>query len=209
MNLKDLDKNHMLPFRVPNKYYKDFYAKGHDISKRSLGFLPLYWNFFNLDKRLSSVAFIGSGTGLVPRYFVAKGKKLDQAIDITLIDACCPDVGWGGPWDKGGWIYDQSSFQKECSRIRLYLCTSMDAFEIMECSHCRYEMTFIDGDHSFEGILNDIRCYSKISRKIILHDYNLGTVKDALKDFLNRNDSWRILYVSEQEAGICFLQESI
>jgi hypothetical protein len=199
----------MLPFCIPNKYYKDLYAKGHDISKKSLGFLPLYWNFFNLNKRLSSVVFIGSGTGLVPRYFVAKGKKLEPALDVTLIDACCPDAGWGGPWDKGGWIYDQSSFQKECARIRLYLCLSKDAFKIMDRSLCRYEMIFIDGDHSFEGILNDIGCFSKISRKIILHDYNLGSVKDAVREFLNENNSWGIHYVSEREAGVCFLMEDV
>lgn len=48
-----------------------------------------------------------------------------------------------------------------------------------------WELVHIDGDHSYEGCLHDLRCAGKVGRRLLVDDYDVGEgIRQACRDFL-------------------------
>jgi predicted O-methyltransferase YrrM len=77
------------------------------------------------------------------------------------------------------------------------------------------DFAYIDGDHRFEGVLQDLEmCADKVKVRglVVLDDHQLGGwwgegVVRALNTFLgNHPADWRVRFVSQNQVGILKLQ---
>ena len=82
--------------------------------------------------------------------------------------------------------------------------TSMSGFKVFYRSNFKFEIVYIDGNHSFKFVLNDLLKYSKIAKTLMLHDYNSPGVKNAVKIFKKRKKIKRFKEYS-QSPGLCVI----
>ena len=65
-----------------------------------------------------------------------------------------------------------------------------DMFSVQTVGNPDYDFIYVDGDHSYAGVLMDLRNYYSHVRSggiFAGHDYNLGTVRQALDEFRSEN----------------------
>lgn len=57
----------------------------------------------------------------------------------------------------------------------------------------QWELAHIDGDHSYDGCLHDLRCAARFSRRIVVDDYDTGPeIRRACADFLQETGAvWK------------------
>jgi len=69
------------------------------------------------------------------------------------------------------------------------------------------DWVYIDANHTFDVVLDDLNFYSKLTKHLFLHDYvdneisksmNFG-VMQAVEVFLNHNLDWQIRNISDEE----------
>jgi hypothetical protein len=69
------------------------------------------------------------------------------------------------------------------------------------------DWAYIDANHTFENVLEDLNFYSKLTSHLFLHDYvdndkskamNFGVIK-AVDAFLKNNLDWKIANISDEE----------
>jgi hypothetical protein len=168
-------------------------------------------NFFNIyekkiyEKKINGkFLIIGSSSGVVPIFFYKKIFKKIKYPKIILLDPIIKDVGYGSPFDEYGFIYKLSKFNLKYQRIIFLTMTSSQGFKIFYRSNFKFEIVYIDGNHSLIYALEDLLKYSKIAKTLILHDYNLVSVKNAVKKFLKKKKIKRFKEYS-QSPGLCVI----
>jgi hypothetical protein len=82
--------------------------------------------------------------------------------------------------------------------------TSSQGFKVFYRSNFIFEIVYIDGNHSFKFVLEDLLKYSKIAKTLIIHDYNLTSVKNAIKFFLKKQKIKKFKEYS-QGPGLCVI----
>jgi predicted O-methyltransferase YrrM len=77
--------------------------------------------------------------------------------------------------------------------------TSNTAYEVLKHHNIVADLIYIDGDHSYNGVLNDLNSYFTILNEngiIFGDDAKWETVKNAIVDFTTKNDK-QLCYSSE------------
>jgi len=71
------------------------------------------------------------------------------------------------------------------ANTNIFICNSQEIRSLPR----KFDLAHIDGDHSFEGALNDIELVAPIADKVIIDDYTLcSTVADAIETFIEKYD---------------------
>ena len=136
-------------------------------------------------------------------YYLAKGVKR------------CLDIGTAGFFSakamaKSGAIVDTIDIQGEQpSKEGLYANINFikgDSTEIVPKLKHKYDLTFIDGDHEYETVKQDIENAMKISQVIVCHDYgNLPGPTQAIDELIKPEEVIicdRMWYGAPYENGI-------
>ena len=174
------------------------YEKEHE------SFLSIYQKKIYEKKINGKFLIIGSRSATVPIFFYKEILKKIKYPDITILDPIIKSAGYGCPFDESGFIYKLSEFYLKNKRI-LFLCmTSSQGFKLFYRSNFKFEIIYIDGNHSLKFVLEDLLKYSKIAKTLILHDYNLVGVKNAVKIFI-KNKKIKRLKEYSQSPGLCVI----
>jgi predicted O-methyltransferase YrrM len=93
---------------------------------------------------------------------------------------------------------------------------SKEAFEWIKNKNEKYDIVYIDADHSYEGVKNDINNYYKFVKNggfIIFHDHISPIygqfISRAIEEFLESNENFKKVFSSEYKFGICVLQNKL
>ena len=123
-------------------------------------------------------------------YFLENTNKIDK---IHCIDPYLPYMDWIGPitQDDMDSYYEITikNFAPHMNRIMMYKDTSDNCVSKFENE--QFDYIFIDGDHSYEGIIKDLyNYYDKVKTGGIFsgHDINLPDVQRALREFRTTNN---------------------
>jgi hypothetical protein len=152
---------------------------------------PLYTGLFEMievlenkfDMKQKTMIEIGSYQGESTEVFAKLFNKI-YAID---------------PWINGYDPYDISSHATEMSLVEKAFDDRMKfyngLFKIKDKSTNFFnnfnqivDFTYIDGDHRYEAVIEDIKLASKVSRYIGGHDYGMESINRSLKEFLNTDE---------------------
>lgn len=146
-----------------------------------------------LSKRLGRNVFgleIGVCRGENIVYFLEKTDKIEK---IDCIDPYLPYDDWNGPITKEdverSYQITLENFLPHRNRVELHKDTSINCVSKFHDEF--FDYIFIDGDHSYQGVLSDIsNYYSKLKKGGIFsgHDINLADVRKALLDFRTQNN---------------------
>lgn len=73
-----------------------------------------------------------------------------------------------------------------------------------------YDIIYIDGDHSYQGVLNDIENYKNLISNgyLIFHDhFACPEVNQALNTFINQDKNFKKIFCTEKKFGISIFQK--
>lgn len=120
-------------------------------------------------------------------------QECPNIMKIIGIDPYLPYNDWDKPITEEEQIktLEKSKFylSQYCSRFELIKKTSKEAVDLFETESVDY--IFIDGDHSYEGVLLDCKLYyDKLKKGGIFmgHDWWLGSVQSAVNKFREENN---------------------
>jgi len=123
-------------------------------------------------------------------YFLENCDKLEK---IHCIDPYLPYMDWVGPITQEDMdSYHEiaiKNFSPNGDKIVVHKDTSDNCVDKFEDG--QFDYIFIDGDHSFDGVMKDLKnYYSKVKSGGIFsgHDINLIDVQRALRDFRIANN---------------------
>jgi len=154
-----------------------------------------------IGKAIEIGAYSGEGTVVLAKYFK----------EVLAVD----------PWLNGYDINDRASqqcpmkfvfeaFQERTCDLKNVMFSrgkSLDALEFVEDGSC--DLVYIDGDHRYEGVLADLKCWRKKLKDggiMAGHDWSWESVKKALKEEIGdkdytlfNGDSWAIKLSNSQD----------
>lgn len=122
-------------------------------------------------------------------HFLEQTNRIDK---IHCIDPYLPYMDWVGPVtqeDMNLWYeITLKNFAPHMDKIVMYKDTSENCVSKFENE--QFDYIFIDGDHSYEGVIKDLyNYYDKVKTGGIFsgHDVNLADVQKALMEFRSVN----------------------
>lgn len=190
---------------------EDPYANGHavDLGNGQTGLVDRYVGEV-VELRPHRILVIGSGTGLVPSILRWTQKYVEKAEGETwLVDKCDPSVGFGGPWDRSGWLTQSSRLRIHFPEIRLFLGSSSSAAKFFKVNRVLFDLIFVDGDHSEAGVRQDLMDFSSLlspGGRMLFHDYNTGSVATAVETGLVFESQLRHRWRDHRGAGVCCVE---
>jgi hypothetical protein len=123
-------------------------------------------------------------------HFLEQTNRIDK---IHCIDPYLPYMDWVGPVtqeDMNLWYeITMKNFAPHMDKIVIYKDTSDNCVDKFE--NGQFDYIFIDGDHSYEGVFQDLNnYYSKVKTGGVFsgHDINLQDVQRALSEFRSVNE---------------------
>ena len=143
---------------------------------------------------------IGCREGAALKYLVEHVPSLEH---ITAVDL--PGARWG--WDESH-VALKANLVGTGVPYTLHLGDSHSPMVIEEVSRRRYDVLFIDGDHTYDGVKQDYETYSPLIDVVIgMHDVNCEEGKGAhgVNVFWNELDKgphWRKISRDGSHAGI-------
>jgi predicted O-methyltransferase YrrM len=100
---------------------------------------------------------------------------------------------------KGLWMHAVSILPED--RFQLMLVNSHSIKKLPRC-----DLAYIDGDHSFEGCLADIRLAARSTRTILCDDVDYPTgVRQACEQFVEER-RWTATYIANGLTGLMLLK---
>lgn len=125
------------------------------------------WNDFIdylKDKNIRSYLEIGAREGIALRY-LAERLPIEE---ITVIDL--PGAAWGKDCSE---VKLRNNLEALEVKYNLYLGDSSDPDVASEVAkHAPFDLIFIDGDHSYDGVNADYELYGNMGRILAFHDIN-------------------------------------
>jgi|6_EtaG_2_1085325.scaffolds.fasta_scaffold33132_2 hypothetical protein len=110
--------------------------------------------------------------------------------------------------DKGKWANSEKSIINKCieefqSRLNVINCKSVKAIIPQ-----KYDVLFIDGDHSYDGVMRDIKTHwNKLTNVCIFHDYrSCRGVKKAVDYIISENVA-EVIVPSEEKQNIIVVKK--
>ncbi len=147
------------------------------------------------DKNIESYLEVGAREGIALKYLCKElGVKRVTAVDL-------PNGPWGRANTDGKLVKNLDSLNVP---YNLYLGDSTDPLIIKAVSRERFDLVFIDGDHSYEGVKADYENYSPLGRIVALHDVNQreGAKAYGPTQLFNEIGGHKIAH-SKKGIGIC------
>lgn len=118
-------------------------------------------------QRVTSYLEIGAREGIALRYLVDHVPTIERVVAVDL-----PGAKWGRP-DSAAALSDNLDALRDNVSRHIYLGDSTSA--VVVC-HVRefapFDVVFIDGDHSYDGVRQDYENYAPMGRIVALHDIN-------------------------------------
>ena len=154
-------------------------SHGFDHKRQNMGALELYVSLARMYYQ-PEILVLGSGVGFIPKLFLDNSNGR-----ILLVDAINPEVGAGSVFDYGQFFdRNYNHLTKYNSRFFFLPILTKIAFEIFSKSRIKFDVIFIDADHSEIGFNTDLTGSLKILRPggiIICHDTKLKHISDRIK----------------------------
>lgn len=152
------------------------------------------------DKGIRSYLEVGAREGYALRYLV---ERLPSIESVTAVDL--PGARWGYPdSDK---LLAENLDALPC-KTRMVLGDSKNP-DVIAQAKGEYDLVFIDGDHSYEGVSADYKNYAPMGKIVVLHDINQEPKSKAygvtkLWQKIKREQSVEIVHKgSKKGIGIC------
>lgn len=115
---------------------------------------------------------IGTNVGGSTLYFASALKRLNDKFAITTVDII--DVNSDhGPWKNFGLDQSPAMFAEKLGLKNITFSMNDSLRYLNNCSQ-KFDLIFLDGDHSASGVYNEISAALKLLNKdgiILLHDY--------------------------------------
>jgi len=159
---------------------------------------PYYWALFQLARRLA------------PRRIVEIGVRAGYSA-FTMLRAC-PEarlLGIEGDLDErrenthGGrrGMVQHAVKILHGSAAQILIVNSHDIRALPIC-----DLVYVDGDHTGEGCLADLRLATAASPRVLVDDYcSIDSVREACRAFLVDNAAWRADFVENSLTGFLLL----
>lgn len=113
------------------------------------------------DKNVRSYLEVGAREGHALRYLVERIPSIETVVAVDL-----PGARWG--YEDSDKDLEDNLAALSC-KTRMILGDSTDA-DVIAKAKGEYDVVFIDGDHSYEGVLADYTNYGPMGRIVALHD---------------------------------------
>ena len=149
--------------------YFDIKARPHDQAK---GIVPVAQNAWELEElareysiiRPQAVMEIGSQHGGTLRRFMQESFVAD--IETVFVSVDTGPKSWHPPQDFDVSIWHEWAEQFRC-KLHIVQANSHEISTLQEVKDIRneYDFIFVDGDHSYEGAMQDFEMYGPLVRK--------------------------------------------
>jgi hypothetical protein len=185
------------------------FAGSHGAFGHYLGAGALYYALAQLVRAQVAVC-IGSGGGFVPT--LLRRAQLDAQIapsSTILVDANLPELAFGSPVQRGGWMTRDSDFLARERDIVVLPMLSADAAPLLAAEAIRIDYLHVDGDHSARGVLADLRAFAPLLTEyavVTLHDLRMPSVQQGIAAFLADHPGWEQLGFPEIGNGTALLR---
>jgi predicted O-methyltransferase YrrM len=153
-------------------------------------------------------AEIGTCLGMSAELFL---KELPSLQTLYCIDHYPSFIDWNGTVMSE----ERQACMKDHARVRLSAYGDRASLQYMDsqqfeehfsvtCSREHLDFIFVDGDHSYEGVLRDFQLYwnhIRVGGIFAGHDWNISSVQAAIRDFFPdiskvhqvSNDGWYVI----------------
>jgi len=162
------------------------WSESHGFSKKNEG-AALYYLAVGRSLDAKSILVIGSGAGFVPKIYLENLKNLES---LVLVDAFIPETGNGSPFDvrtkdKRDYPYIVTNRRK----LTVFKVLSKSFFFFAIEKELKFDLIFIDGDHSISGFSSDLEnallCMAP-SGGIIFHDTQIEHIRQIADQKLDQ-----------------------
>jgi hypothetical protein len=186
---KDLKKSHKVTFveKKPRSLKMLFevapWSESHGYSNESFGAAPLY-AVIAKSLNVRDVLVIGSGAGFTPKVFLENVESIET---LALVDAFLAETGNGSPFDITTGNLDYPNIVINREKLEIFKVMSKPFLELAIAKHNRYDLIFIDGDHSSQGFLSDLNLSLECLRQggaILFHDTKFDHIRKIADELL-------------------------
>jgi hypothetical protein len=159
-----------------DKYSAFRWSDSHGVTKDKLGAVE---DYINLISKLNpkNALVIGSGSGFIP-YVILENSDAE----VILVDALIAETGNGAPMefeDSKDNFYSNLKHHK--NRFLFVEALSNSFFEFAIQNSWKFDLIFIDGDHSVATVRNDFRAALQVASNqslIFFHDTNMPWIRE-------------------------------
>lgn len=193
------------------------YAKYINISETG-GWSSLYYGVFSKvikENNYKNIAELGVGYGTHARYILVNNPEIENLILIDPMkfyknDSFANDVQSKTPcfnMDNFDRMYELINFDlSQLSNKYKWIRKESSSVTDNEIPDCSLDAIFIDGDHSYKAVLNDLEKYWKkirIGGQMLGDDYLMSDVSTAVNEFSKKyNISYDLLYKEGSDTPI-------
>lgn len=124
------------------------------------------------------VVEVGCWRGITTRNVASRTEASYYCVDMwpTIEDNTCKEIAFHLQKKANGWVYQD--FLSNTSHLNNVTVVRMPSVEAAKhLSHIQFDMVFIDADHSYENVRDDLLAWSPLVKKgglICGHDYNIS-----------------------------------
>jgi len=160
------------------------------------------------NNNLKKITFleIGAFAGLWGLMLSHIGEELNIPYEYTAIDFS-PDLSF--KYKKTS-LFKLKEYYQNKGQINTVISADSKDVTNLDKLNKEYNIVFIDGDHSYEGVTSDIKMYSKLATDILLfHDItNNSSVRKAINDSKIKLDEEISYQIDHMGIGINYIKNA-